>query len=208
MRSMPIDSDSTQNSRSRLLEAGKMLFAQNGYEQTSTAAISREAATSESQLMRYYGGKAGLLGEIFNQSWAVLNQLIQGRIAAAADANEALAAILDTMVHGFSSDPETAFLFAFEGHRVRGGAEVVLSRGFADFRELLRVVVRRGHRDGTFAGNYNDEALAVALMGAVEALIRERLVTHRANQPDPYNDTEIKAVFQALVSGLSRPVAG
>ena len=95
---MAIDSDSTHTSRSRLLEAGKTLFAQNGYEQTPTAAIAREAGISESQLMRYYGGKAGLLEAIFDQSWAALNQLMQSRIAAASDAQEALAAVLDTMV--------------------------------------------------------------------------------------------------------------
>lgn len=201
---MAIDTDNTQNSRSRLLEAGKTLFAQNGYEQTSTAAISREAGTSESQLMRYYGGKAGLLSAIFNQSWASLNQLMQSRIAAAANADEALAAILDTMLEGFTADPEAGFLFVFEGHRVRSGTEVALSQGFADFRELLRVVVRRGHRDGTLLDQYNDEALVIALIGAVEALLRERLIARRASQPDPFNDEELRAVFLALLSGLAR----
>ena len=56
--------DNTQTSRSRLLNAGKSLFARNGYEQTSTAAIAREAGSSESQLIRYFGGKAGLLEDL------------------------------------------------------------------------------------------------------------------------------------------------
>jgi AcrR family transcriptional regulator len=201
---MAIDTETTHTSRSRLLEAGKTLFAQNGYEQTATAAIAREAGTSESQLMRYYGGKAGLLSAIFNQSWATLNQLMQGRIAAAADANEALAAILDTMVEGLTADPDAAFLFLFEGHRVRSGSEIERSQGFTDFRELMRVVVSRGRRDGTLGDRHNDEALAVALVGAVEALLRERLIARRGNQPDPFNDEELKAVFLALLSGLAR----
>jgi AcrR family transcriptional regulator len=201
---MAIDTETTHTSRSRLLEAGKTLFAQNGYEQTPTAAIAREAGTSESQLMRYYGGKAGLLSAIFNQSWGTLNQLMQGRIAAAADANEALAAILDTMVEGLTADPDAAFLFLFEGHRVRSGSEIELSQGFTDFRELMRVVVSRGRRDGTLGDRHNDEALAIALIGAVEALLRERLIARRGGQPDPFNDEELKAVFLALLSGLAR----
>lgn len=200
---MPIDTDSTHTSRSRLLEAGKTLFAQNGYEQTPTAAIARAAGSSESQLMRYYGGKAGLLEAIFDASWAPLNQLLQNRIAAASDAQEALAAILDTMVEGFTADPEGAFLFVFEGRRVRSGSEIAMSRGFADFQDLLRMVVRRGHRDGTLRDGHNDEALAVALIGAAEALLRERLIARRAGQPDPFTDDELKAVFLALVGGLS-----
>ena len=64
--------------------------------------------------------------------------------------------------------------------------------------------VRRGHRDGTLKDGYNDEALAIALIGVVEALLRERLIARRAGQPDPFNDDELRAVFLALVSGLSR----
>src|ERR1700716_1421224 len=66
---VPVDGDNTQPARMRLLAAGKSLFSRLGYEQTSTAAIAREAGSSESQLMRYFGGKAGLLDTIFNESW-------------------------------------------------------------------------------------------------------------------------------------------
>src|SRR5436305_722548 len=86
-----VDPDSTQSSRRRLLEAGKALFARFGFEQTSTAIIAREAGTSESQLVRYYKGKAGLLEAIFNDCWAALNQHVQGVVVAATDAREALA---------------------------------------------------------------------------------------------------------------------
>ena len=199
-----LDNDSTHTSRSRLLEAGKTLFAQSGYEQTSTAAIAREAGTSESQLIRYYAGKAGLLTAIFDQSWAVLNQQIQTSIARAATAREALTAVLETMLEAFTADPDTGFLFAFEGRRVRGGtSEIALSKGFVEFQELLRMVVGRGRRDGTFAAGYSEEALAIALMGAVEALLRERLIARRAGRPDPFSDEELKRVFTGLVTGLA-----
>ncbi|MGH9419613.1 MAG: hypothetical protein ACRD3J_06540, partial [Thermoanaerobaculia bacterium] len=66
------------------------------------------------------------------------------------------------------------------------------------------VVVSRGRRDGTLGGSHNDEALAIALIGAVEALLRERLIARRANQPDPFNDEELKAVFLSMLAGLAR----
>ena len=131
--------------------------------------------------------------------------MLENRIAASSDAQEALAAILDTMVENFSADPEVAFLFVFEGRRVRSGAEIALSQGFTEFQELLRMVVRRGHRDGTLKDGHNDEALAIALIGAAEALLRERLIARRAGQPDPFKDEELKRVFLALVCGLSHP---
>ena len=51
----------TISSHDRILLAGKHLFAQNGFENTSTVAIAREAGTSESQLMKHFGSKQGLL---------------------------------------------------------------------------------------------------------------------------------------------------
>ena len=50
------------------LFSGKRLFARNGYENTSTVAIAREAGTSESQLMKHFGSKQGLLAAVLDHS--------------------------------------------------------------------------------------------------------------------------------------------
>jgi AcrR family transcriptional regulator len=57
----------------RILQAGKALFATRGYEKTSTVAIARLAGTSESQLMKHFGSKEGLLEAIFDAAWAQLS---------------------------------------------------------------------------------------------------------------------------------------
>src|SRR5215217_8085218 len=82
----------------RLLNAGKMLFARHGYEQTSTAAIAREAGSSESQLIRYFGGKAGLLEAIFNDSWSGLNLRVEPILTGAQHGREGILRLLAMMV--------------------------------------------------------------------------------------------------------------
>ena len=57
----------------RLLEAAKILFSVHGYENTSTAAIARQANTSESQLIKHFGSKEGLLEAIFDHGWQNLD---------------------------------------------------------------------------------------------------------------------------------------
>jgi AcrR family transcriptional regulator len=200
---MTSDPDSTHTSRERLLEAGKSLFSRLGFEQTSTAAIAREAGTSESQLVRYYRSKAGLLEAIFNENWRALNQKIQQVVVAATDAREALAGVLESVTEEFGRDPALAYLLLFEGRRIRGStSEVVLSKGFMEFDSLLHVLIHRGKRDGTFRGDLNTNALASALLGATEAMIRDRLLAQRAGNPLPYTDQEIRAIFFALLHGL------
>lgn len=201
---MAVDAESTQTSRRRLLDAGKLLFAKNGFEQTSTASIAREAGTSESQLVRYYNSKAGLLEAIFNDCWHDLNQKIQQVVIGATDAREALAGVLESVTEVFGNDADLAYLLLFEGRRIRGGtSEIVLSRGFTEFANLLTVLIHRGRRDGTFRADLNEAAIAAAILGATEAMIRDRMMAQRAAQPSPYSDEDVRKIFFALMSGMS-----
>ena len=65
------------SSHDRILRAAKRLFAQNGYENTSTVAIAREAGTSESQLMKHFGSKRGLLAVILDRGWNSIMARVQ-----------------------------------------------------------------------------------------------------------------------------------
>src|SRR5437773_11002915 len=94
-------------------------MAEAGYERVSTAAIAREAGTSESQLVRYFGSKAGLLESIVDESWAPLNPQIARLVAAAPTAREAMITILSTMIGAFERHPDLAQLLMFDGRRLR-----------------------------------------------------------------------------------------
>ncbi len=123
------------SSRSRLLKAAKRLFATQGYEQTATSAIAREAGTSESQLMRYFGGKVGLLDALFNDAWGHVNDRVRRAVAGAADSRDAILAVLQTMTSAFARDPDLATLLLFEGRRLRGDEpRIRVSEGFARLR--------------------------------------------------------------------------
>jgi AcrR family transcriptional regulator len=198
------DHDSTATSRQRLIAAGRALFAQHGFEQASTAAIAKEAGTSESQLVRYFKTKVGLLEAVFNDCWGPLNRDIQERVVAATNAREALTAVLECVIDFFSNDHEAAYVLLFEGRRIRGASsEINLSRGFREFEKLLSVLIARGKRDGTFATALNDHALGAALLGLAEAMIRERIIAERTGAPNPFTDAEIGAVFAAFMNGVS-----
>lgn len=195
--------DLTHTARQRLLDAAKGLFAKHGFEQTSTALIAREAGTSESQLVRYFQTKAGLLQAIFNENWDQLNRAVQQVVVGATDAREALLGILETLSGAFIRDHDLAQLLLFEGRRIRGAtSEVVLSKGFLEFEKLLCTLIRRGKRDGTFRNDVADEAIASAILGATESMIRDRLIEARAGKPEPFSDSDVRAIFAAMLDGL------
>jgi len=183
------------------MTAGKTLFARNGYEQTSTAAIARDAGTSESQLVRYFEGKAGLLDAIFNESWKSINEKVE-QIESNSSGREAVLEILSLLIEGLATDQELARLFLFEERRMRGSQDVVISNGFSRFAHLLRQVIQRGQKDGTFRHEFDEAALASALMGAAEGMIRERITAERAGRGTPFSESEIRNVFTAMVEAL------
>jgi AcrR family transcriptional regulator len=192
----------------RLLNAGKTLFARNGYEQTSTAAIAREAGSSESQLIRYFGGKAGLLEAIFNESWSTLNQHVQDHIEQASHGRDAIIRILSLMIQAFSRDHDIAFLFLFEGRRMRGGShEVLLSKGFVQFLQVIDMLIERGRDDGSFRTDIHPKVLCSAMLGCAEGMVRDRVLSVRNHEPDVFDDAAILRVFTSMVNGLAPVVA-
>lgn len=189
----------------RLLNAGKSLFAKNGYENTSTAAIAREAGSSESQLIRYFGGKAGLLEAIFNESWTAVNAMVEPFIADAKHGREAILRLLSLMMQAFNRDHDIAFLFLFEGRRMRGGSpEVHLSKGFTQFMKVVDAQIARGQEDGSFRKDVDPRVLCSAMLGAAEGMVRDRVMSERAGETDhPFKDDAIGVAFTAMVNGLA-----
>lgn len=199
-----MDLDSTQSSRMRLLSAAKTLFARNGYEQTSTSAIARAAGTSESQLIRYFTGKAGLLQTIFEESWTPLLGEIQRIMAASPNVSEALLEVLSLMMDAFGRDHDLAFLILFEGRRIRGGThDVQLSDGYLKFAALLESLIARGAEDGTFPEGINRTAVVAALVGCAEGMTREAIIAERAGRGASFSAADIRAVFRSILDGLS-----
>ena len=196
--------DNTQTSRSRLLNAGKTLFGKNGYEQTSTAAIAREAGSSESQLIRYFGGKQGLLEAIFNEAWSALNETVPAQIDAAQHGRDAILRLLLLLGQALGRDHDIAFLFLFEGRRPRGVThDVTISKGYVKFMEVLDSLIQRGIADGSFRNDLDPKVLSSAMLGAAEGMIRDRVLAERNNQPSPFDDASIVKAFTAMVNGLA-----
>lgn len=196
-------SNDGSSSRDRLLRAAKHLFAQQGYEQTATSAIAREAGTSESQLMRYFGGKVGLLDALFHDAWRELNARVQNSIEKSESAHQAIVTVLQTIASAFARDSELATLFLFEGRRLRGDEpRVRISPGFFAFSDLTRGLVRKAQTAREIDPQLDPTAVTSALIGAAEALIRDRLLA-RVIGSRAFAEREIARTLEAMLSGFA-----
>lgn len=198
---MPERSGVLTSSRERLAEAAKALFAERGYEATSTVAICRLAGTSESQLIKHFGSKQGILQAIFEGAWERINPAVRLATESIALPREKLRITIEMVLNFLAKDLQLRTLFLLEGRRLRGdGQLVVLVPGFLEFVEMVDEILRELVREGALAGNLHPQAFRSALMGAIEGMLRDQMLATTSHFPATYSDLDVRAVCSAFLA--------
>jgi AcrR family transcriptional regulator len=187
------------SSHDRILMSAKRLFARNGYENTSTVAIAREAGTSESQLMKHFGSKQGLLAAIFDRGWADIIERVQATQGTGGPADRLLAT-LEAMVVVLENDAELKDLMTLESRRVRkDNRDVLVSQGFRQFTGVVEGLLDEMLRHGQIRPDLKLDAVRAALLGLTEGLVRDRVVARRSDLSADYSFDDIKRVMEVMV---------
>ncbi|HYY68401.1 MAG TPA: TetR/AcrR family transcriptional regulator [Terriglobales bacterium] len=196
------DAKAVGSSRDRILTAAKELFASRGYENTSTVAIARMASTSESQLMKHFGSKEGLLEAIFDQGWERMGEAVRG-IHDLGSPEEKLLSLLDVVLNAFERDLELKELLLLEGRRIRKeGRMVLLTRGYQEFVNMVDSVLLEMRAAGRLSSDTNPQAVRSALMGMLEGLLRDQMLAGRVGFPAAYTTQEIRKLFTSVLAAL------
>jgi AcrR family transcriptional regulator len=189
------------SSRERIREAAKALFADRGYEATTTAAICRLAGTSQSQIIKHFTDKQGLLEAILEHAWEQINPAIRLAIEKVPSPREKLKIMVDMVLSFLEKDAELRTLFLLEGRRIRGdGHMVVLVPGFLDFVKMLDSILKEMATRGELLPGIHPQALRSGLMGAFEGLLRDQLLARPSRFPASYTEADARAVFAAFLS--------
>jgi AcrR family transcriptional regulator len=195
------------SSRERILMAAKHLFGRNGYENTSTVAIAREAGTSESQLMKHFGSKQGLLSAILDRGWAGVIRRVEALRPDTSPAQR-LFDMLEAIVLEMESDKDLKELNTLEARRVRKDSRnVQVSRGYRQFIQLFDGILSEMQSRRQIRPDVNLEAARAALIGMVESLLRDQVVARRSDLPAGYNFDDVRQLLHVLMPALSGEAA-
>jgi AcrR family transcriptional regulator len=189
------------SSRERLREAAKALFAERGYESTSTAAICRLAGTSQSQLIKHFTSKQGILEAIFEYAWEQINPAVRLATESVSSPREKLRILVEMVLGYLEKDRQLRTLFLLEGRRIRGdGHMVVLVPGFLEFVKIMDGILKELAARGELQPNIHPQALRSALFGTLEGLLRDHLLAKPSRFPANYSEVDMRAVFTAFLS--------
>jgi len=196
------------SSHDRILQAAKILFASRGYENTSTVAVARQAGTSESQLMKHFGSKEGLLEAIFEEGWQRINAAARSAVAAPASPAQKLNALVSLILTAFERDPDLKLLMLLEGRRIRKEDHMImLTGGFREFVGTLDLILGQMRRAGQLRPGFHTEAVRSALMGVFEGLHRDQLLARRLGFPARYTAKDVRMIFSAVTATFVRAPA-
>jgi AcrR family transcriptional regulator len=188
----------------RILRVAKTLFANRGYEHTSTSAIARQAGTSESQLMKHFGSKAGLLEAIFIEGWTEITEDARAAIDEQASPMDKLQAITRCVLERLERDPELKLLLLLEGRRIRKeGQMVALTEGFMSFVGLLDGVLQEMTEKHLLRANLSPQAVRSALMGMLEGMLRDRFLAERLGFPANFNLSQLQDILGLALASFT-----
>lgn len=191
------------SSRERILAAAKQLFAARGYENTSTVAIARLAGTSESQLMKHFGSKEGLLESIFDVGWEQLSAHIASLPKVASPA-EKLHALLGATLAGLERDQELKQLMLLEGRRIRReGRMVLMTNGFLAYVSIVDGILAEMRAVGQLRSDLNIQAVRSGLIGMFEGILRDELLSEKADFPSNAKVSDLRQLFEIIIPALA-----
>jgi AcrR family transcriptional regulator len=190
------------SSHDRILAAAKRLFASQGYEATSTMAIARLAGTSESQMMKHFGSKEGLLEAILDAGWQSMSQAL-AELETMPASQEKMLAMLNIVLQTLTEDGDLKELLLLEGRRIRReGRMVVLSPGYLDFVGRVDDVLQKMAAAGTLRTDISPDAIRSAIMGMTEGMMRDQVLSRRREFPANYSSEDYKTLFAACLKAL------
>lgn len=193
----------SESSHDRILRCARMLFASDGYENTTTASIARRASTSESQLIKHFGSKEGLLEAIFETAWQRLGaSLAQVQIRYDCPV-ERLRALSELLIAVLEADRELRTVMLLEGRRIRRhGRMVMMTRGFLRLVGQVDALLEEMRRKGRLLPGLDVEAVRSALIGAIEGMLRDQILAERADYPAHFGPAELRTTFKAVLDGF------
>lgn len=200
IRELKDDTPVELSSHDRILLSARSLFSSQGYENATTSAIARMAGTSESQLIKHFGSKEGLLGAIFDQSWQRVSKALSEKLSQCETAFDKLRALSELMIDALERDKDLRTLMLLEGRRIRKhGAMVVLTDGFLHMVATIDGLLEEMRRTGQLQPGLSVQAVRSALIGAFEGLLRDQILAERGNYPASYTSAELRKVFRLFL---------
>lgn len=200
IRELKDDTPVELSSHDRILLSARALFSSQGYEHATTSAIARMAGTSESQLIKHFSSKEGLLAAIFEQSWQRFAKGLANELPKCETPRDKLLALFEQIIAALEKDMDLGTLMLLEGRRIRKhGSMVALTDGFLEMISTVDRLLGEMRDGGQLRPDLDLQAVRSAMIGAYEGMLRDQILAGRGNYPADYGPEDLRKILRLVL---------
>jgi AcrR family transcriptional regulator len=193
---------SKANTRERLLDAARSVFARGGFHGASVEEIASEAGFSTGALYSNFDGKEDLFLVLMEREIDEHAREISAAVSARASIAERATGGARQWMTMFEREPQLLLLFMeFWAYGVRDAqVRPKVAARFAQMRELLTKLIADGVREFELELELPAEHLAVVIDALADGIARQKLA-----DPDAVPDDLMGRVLSLLFAAVTRP---
>ena len=169
-----------ESRRQEIIDAARACFLRNGFHQTTTDEICREASITPGGLYHYFGSKEEIISAVIEDAARLTVQNLKAATEASGDLRSAVQA-LATLFFEWARDPEmdnvTRLDMEIWTETLRNDALAEKTRqGRSLRREWLESVIRQAKRDGLYRPEVDPKGLSNLIMAIFDGIRLGRLL--------------------------------
>jgi AcrR family transcriptional regulator len=195
---------SKANTRQRLLDAARTVFARNGFHGATVEQVASEAGFSTGALYSNFGGKEDLFLALMDREIDAHAQEISGAVADRHSVAERATGGARQWMTMIDREPELLLLFMeFWAYGVRDPQmRPRVAERFGQMRQLLTRLIADGMREFDLELELPAEQLALTIDALADGIARQRLT-----DPDAVPDDLMGRVLSLLFAAVTRPAS-
>jgi hypothetical protein len=122
-----------------------------------------------------------------------------------ASPSERLEALFEMMLSGLERDPELKQLMLLEGRRIRKeGHMVLLTGGYLRLVQMADAMLTEMKSKGELRDEVDPQAVRSALMGMLEAMMRDQVLAERIAFPAKFTTDDLRKIFHITLAAFSK----
>jgi AcrR family transcriptional regulator len=168
------------NKKEAILEAATELFAENGYDGSSTAQIAKRAGVAHGTLFHHFGNKENLLAQIGIETIERLSQEHQGLDFSCLNGWEALEKSIRFHLNFFYSNFQAIYALNRETHRLLSdgspyNAKERLKLALGEITAARRELMLRGKSDGSIGQQCDIDETILLLSSLISGIVHNSI---------------------------------
>lgn len=163
---------------SAILRGAIQVFARSGYFNARVSEVAKAAGVADGTVYLYFKNKDDLLVSIFNTMMEEFNRRARRELAEINDPREQLQHFAKLHFESLEADRELAVVFQVEFRHSTKFMAQFSETLLADYLKMLRDIVERGQKSGTFRTTLNPKVVSKVIFGALDEMVTNWVLSH------------------------------